>query len=70
MVNDPPSDFSGTVQNLNNALLAVRMHEVCGHEPGAGHEASLWLSTYGVPQAEVEAFRSRWQEVLDRLFTS
>ena len=24
VVNDPPSDFSGTVQNLNNALLAVR----------------------------------------------
>jgi hypothetical protein len=41
VVNDPPSDFSGTVQNLNDALLAVRMHEVCGHEPGAGHEASL-----------------------------
>jgi len=28
------------------------------------------LSTYGVPQAEVEAFRSRGQEVLDRLFAA
>jgi len=70
VVNELPKDFAGTVRNLNNALLAVRTHEVCGHEPGAGHEGSIWLSTYGVPQVEVEAFRARWQEVLNRLFGS
>jgi hypothetical protein len=52
VVNDPPKDFAGTVQNLNNAQLAVSMYEVCGHE------ASIWLSTYGVPQTEVEVVRA------------
>jgi hypothetical protein len=33
------------------------------------HEAQLWLSAFGVPQAQVKQFGERWQQVLITLFT-
>jgi hypothetical protein len=29
---------------------------------------SVWLATYGIPQADVEAFGQRWAGVLGKLF--
>lgn len=61
----PPKDFCGTVESLNNALLRVHLEDCLGQP-----EAWLWLSTWGLPQAEVDAFRQRWQTLLDSLFPS
>jgi uncharacterized protein YndB with AHSA1/START domain len=58
-----PGRFRATVENMNNAFFAV-MIEKCGGPTAAG----LWLSTFGVPQAEADAFRDRWMRVLESLF--
>jgi uncharacterized protein YndB with AHSA1/START domain len=58
-----PPKLRAVVENMNNALLGV-MIESCGGPAMAG----LWLSAFGVPQAQVDAFRDRWNEVLGRLF--
>jgi uncharacterized protein YndB with AHSA1/START domain len=70
VVNDPPFEFSGTVKNLNDGLLALRCYEICATGPDAGHEASVWLSTYGMPPTQVEAFRERWEKRLQALLAA
>ena len=67
VVNDPPYEFSATVEGLNDGLLALRTHDVAGPEPKHGHVASLWLSTWGVPQQELDALGARWKKLLDGL---
>jgi uncharacterized protein YndB with AHSA1/START domain len=58
-----PPKFWATVENLNNAFFAVLI-EKCGGPTQAG----VWLSSFGVPRAEVEAFRERWSLLLEKLF--
>ncbi len=67
-VNNYPTDFAGTVENMNQSFLGLRFAEPCGPDSGAGHEVSVWLATYGIPQADVEAFEQRWRGVLGKLF--
>ncbi len=67
-VNTAPTDFAGSVENMNQAFLGFRCQEPCGPDAGAGHEVSVWLATYDVPKAEVEAFEQRWRGVLGQLF--
>jgi uncharacterized protein YndB with AHSA1/START domain len=67
VVNDPPYEFAGTVEALNDALVSVRTHEAGGPLPTDGHEAGLFVSTWGVPGADVEALGERWKRLLDRL---
>lgn len=67
VVNDPPYEFSGTVEGLNDGLACLRAYEVGGPGPESGHVACLWLSTWGAPEAEVEALGARWKELLDEL---
>lgn len=57
-INRPPTDFAGTVRGMNDALLRY-VHEV-------GY-VWIWLATYGVGEASVEAFRERWRERLERV---
>lgn len=59
----PPLDFSGTVENLNNGLLRAGLEKLAGQ-----WEALVWLTVYDRPEAEVEAFRERWQRQLQLLF--
>lgn len=66
-VNDPPYEFAGTVKNLDDALLTARMYEIGGPTPDAGHQACLFLATWGRSQSEADAFRDRWQRELGRL---
>jgi uncharacterized protein YndB with AHSA1/START domain len=70
VVNDPPYEFSGTIEGLNDALAALRTHDVGGPSPTDGHVASLWLSTWGVPQHELAALGERWKKLLDGLEAS
>ncbi|MBI1984426.1 MAG: SRPBCC domain-containing protein [Acidobacteria bacterium] len=60
----PPHAFSGTVEGMNNALFFVLIDKCRGPEVWA------WLATYGVPQAEVNAFRDRWSRLLANLFST
>lgn len=60
-----PMDFGGTVENLNRALLRIQLDDL----PMRGYkDVNLWLSTYGIPQADVDALRGRWMALLEKLF--
>jgi uncharacterized protein YndB with AHSA1/START domain len=65
VVNDPPFEFAGTVSGLRDALVSLRTHEAGGPQEKDGHAAGLFLSTWGVPPADVEALGERWQRLLD-----
>ena len=62
-MNMPPDEFAGTVENHNNGLMRFGF-ENCGGRP----EAHIWLSTWGVPAAEVDALETRWKEALHKTF--
>lgn len=57
------SDFAGTVEGMNNALFRLGI-ESCFGAP----EAQIWVSTWGVPQAEVHAMEGRFADLLGELF--
>jgi uncharacterized protein YndB with AHSA1/START domain len=67
LVNDPPFEFSGTVESLNDGLVALRTHDVGGPDPKDGHAASVWVSSWGAPQKDLEALGERWRRLLDRV---
>ena len=61
-VNEPQRQFSGTVENMNDSLLRVKVEPLSGRG-----ESTVWLSTYGVAQDEVDSFQGRWNELLRQL---
>jgi len=63
MVLNPPRDFTASAENLNNSLFRILLDDC-----GVGSQAVVWLSAYGPPQAEVDAFQDRWQSILRNLF--
>ena len=63
-----PTDFAGSVENMNQSFLGLRFSEPSGPDAGAGHEVSVWLATYDIPQSDVDAFANRWKGVLGKLF--
>jgi uncharacterized protein YndB with AHSA1/START domain len=62
-INTPPTDFAGTTANLDNGLFRMGYEDF--FQPA---EAVMWLSTWGLPAAEVAALRGRWQTLLAGLF--
>ncbi len=58
----PPRGFCVTVEDLNDALFWLAIEGTPGQ-----HEVQLWLSAYGLPQAQVAAFGARWAGVLEKL---
>jgi uncharacterized protein YndB with AHSA1/START domain len=60
LLGQPPRQLVARLQNWNDALLRVQLY---------GNVLSLWLSTYGVPQAEVVQVERAWQESLARLLS-
>ncbi len=52
-----------SVDSLGDALLWLTIE---GAPPN--HEVQLWLSTYNLPQGEVEEFGKRWNAQLERIF--
>jgi len=58
----PPHDFSATVENLNHGLLRVHLDELFGYR-----DVNFQLSTYGVPQDQVEALEARTRQMLQNL---
>ena len=65
---NPPKDFCGTADNLNNAFVRVRVDEACTGQPG--REVNLFLSTYGLPADRTDALQKRWQTMLDDVFST
>ena len=61
-VHEPQRQFTGTVENMNDALLRVKVEPLSGRG-----DATVWLSTYGIAQDEVDSFQRRWNELLRQL---
>jgi uncharacterized protein YndB with AHSA1/START domain len=61
LLNQPPTEFAGTVDNMNHSMLRFGIETYLRHP-----EASFWLSIWGDP-ARAEAFRARWRQTFDRL---
>lgn len=62
---DAGEDFSALVTNWNDALLRVQFDDL----PMRGYrDAGVWLSTWHVPPAKVQALEQRWTRMLQRLF--
>ncbi len=61
-----PTDLAVTVEGLNFSLLRLSI-ERFGY-PDGPIQVQLWLSAYGVPEAELADVESRWQAMLDGLF--
>ena len=55
----PPRGFCVSVRHLNDALFWLTIEGIAGE-----HEAQIWLSTYNLPQAKVEALERQWAETL------
>jgi len=49
------------VRHLNDALFLLTIEGIAGQ-----HEAQIWLSTYNLSQAKVEAFEKNWALMLGR----
>lgn len=63
----PPRDFAGTVRELNDAYLRVRIDRPCSSAGVAeGVEINLWLSMYGATELEAEVVQHRWSLLLGR----
>jgi len=60
---DPHRGFCATVENKEDALLWLHLEKLQQE-----YEIWLWLSAYGWPQSEVNAFRERWVDTLRQLF--
>lgn len=58
----PPHDFSATVENLKHALVRVHLDELFGYR-----DVNFQLSTYGIPQDQVEALETRTRQMLQGL---
>jgi len=62
---EPPHDFVASVNNLNRSFLRVQFDDL----PMRGQkDVGLWLSTYGLPEAQVRGIEERWRAMLARLF--
>ncbi len=59
----PPRGFCLSVRHLNDALLWLTTEGIPGE-----HEVQLWLSSYGVSQAQVDSIERMWAGVLGTIF--
>jgi hypothetical protein len=63
VISEHPNDFTGTAQELNNAVLRAQIEA----EPD-GLVLGLWLEAWGVPATKLAAIEAAWQPALDNLF--
>jgi uncharacterized protein YndB with AHSA1/START domain len=61
----PPYEFSGTVENLGDALFRIGVEHFT---KGEGLVAILWLATYGLSQVQVDELEARFRTLLEGLF--
>jgi uncharacterized protein YndB with AHSA1/START domain len=61
---NPPKDFAGSVQNMNNGMFRFWIDRF-----GECTMVNVWLSTYGVPKSEVREFEDKCNALLKVLFS-
>ncbi len=66
-VYSPPRDFAGTVRELSDSYLRLRIDHPCS-SAGVDRsiEINLWLSMYGASDIEVEVLEHRWGVLMAR----
>jgi len=65
LVLEQPTDFAGTVENLNGSLFRL------GYETFSGRtEIFLWLSAWELPREQVKAIEGAWRGMLERVLVS
>ncbi len=64
---NPPHDFAGTVREIGDSYLRLRIDRPSATAAGAGSlEINLWLSMYGASDIEHEVVDHRWNLLLAR----
>lgn len=65
LFHNPPLDLSGSIRELNNALLMLKIEQFC-----AGKEAMLWvwIGGYDLDAATMSNLKKSWDEKLQELF--
>jgi len=63
----PTRDFAGSADNHNHAHLSITFDDLPMRKY---RDVNLWLSTWGVPHAEVEAMAAGWNTLLAKLFAA
>ena len=58
IIAEHPTDFTGTVDTLNNAILRIEV---------LGVGLSIWLEAWGVPPMHIAAIQNAWQPTFDKL---
>lgn len=58
---NPPWDFVGTVESLNNAFLRIKQDDI-----GGNHEMDIFLCSYGIPDKAKE-FKKYWDQKLNTI---
>ena len=57
-----PKDFTGTIDELNDAVLRVQL------EPApSGNQVGVWVAAYGVAPERMQALAASWQRALTAL---
>lgn len=64
LYSNPPQDFSGTLQHLNNALMRLSIERFY---PGADNTIWVWIGAYDVATEEIKALQQKWEEKLHQL---
>ncbi len=64
IMNEPPMQFAGTIENLDHSLIRVGIEGCTGVRT-----AMFWISTWGGGPARADAIRTRWAVTYDRLLT-
>ena len=59
----PPKDFTGTVENLNHALLRIHFDDLFGRR-----DVSFELCTYGLPTEQIQTIEKEWARLLNHIF--
>ncbi len=62
-IHTPPTDFAGTAETHQDGLFRLGFESCLG-----GPEAHVWLSTWGVEAAAVDALEGRWRAALAQAF--
>ena len=63
ILNEPPLQFAGTVENLDHSLVRA------GIEDCTGEKAMwFWVSMWGGDPTRVEAIRTRWAGKFEQLY--
>jgi len=65
-ISNPPHDFAGTVENLNDARLRLKVDRSCAEE--GVNDAVFFLSTYGVDETTRAELQAGVEAMMKRLF--